>query len=89
MAVGNRHLGYKEALNDIEDRSPGSKFSFVHKFWSNAHEAFAGEAEEARDDLQPCSVCGAPTPGRTDVAVCAFCRMRARAVGEPIAIRET
>jgi uncharacterized protein (TIGR00269 family) len=85
MAVGNRHLGYKEALNDIEDRSPGSKFSFVHKFWSNAHEAFAGEAEEARDDLQPCSVCGAPTPS----GVCAFCRMRARAVGEPIAIRET
>jgi uncharacterized protein (TIGR00269 family) len=84
MAVGNRHLGYKEALNDIEDRSPGSKFSFVHKIWSNAHEAFAGEAEEARDDLQPCSVCGAPTPS----GVCAFCRMRARAVGEPIEIRE-
>ncbi len=28
----------------------------------------------------PCTSCGAPTPGD----VCAFCRMRARAVGEPI-----
>jgi recombinational DNA repair protein RecR len=41
------------------------------------------EVEEARDDLRPCSVCSAPTPGD----VCAFCRMRARAVGAPLALR--
>jgi hypothetical protein len=25
MAVGNKHLGYKDALNEIERESPGSK----------------------------------------------------------------
>ena len=28
MAVGNKHIGYKEALNEIETTSPGSKFAF-------------------------------------------------------------
>ena len=50
-----------------------------------AHEHFTGDLDEARDDLRACSVCGAPTPGE----VCAFCRMRARAVGEPIGIRSS
>jgi uncharacterized protein (TIGR00269 family) len=85
MAVGNKHLGYKEALNDIEERSPGSKAAFVMTFWERAHERFETEAEAARDELQMCSSCGAPTPGD----ICAFCRMRSRAVGEPITVRAT
>src|SRR4029079_2227398 len=28
MAAGNKHLGYKAALNDIEGPSPGSKWTF-------------------------------------------------------------
>ena len=32
MAAGNRHLGYKEALNDIEVTSPGSKAAFYFGF---------------------------------------------------------
>ena len=32
MADGNRHLHYKEALNGIEERSPGSKFTFYFGF---------------------------------------------------------
>ncbi len=32
MSVGNRHLGYKEALNEIEARSPGSKAAFYFGF---------------------------------------------------------
>jgi uncharacterized protein (TIGR00269 family) len=83
MAAGNRHLGYKTALNEIEERSPGSKAAFVFGFLERAHERFMDEVEDARDDLHPCSVCSAPTPGD----VCAFCRMRARAVGEPITVR--
>jgi tRNA(Ile)-lysidine synthase TilS/MesJ len=77
MAAGNRHLGYKAALNDIEERSPGSKAAFVAGFLERAHERFAGDASDERDDLRPCTECGAPTPGD----ICAFCRLRARAAG--------
>jgi tRNA-5-methyluridine54 2-sulfurtransferase len=82
MAAGNRHLAYKHALNDIEERSPGSKAAFVFGFLERAHDKFMSEVAETREELRPCSVCAAPTPGD----VCAFCRMRARAVGEPIAM---
>jgi uncharacterized protein (TIGR00269 family) len=82
MAVGNRHIGYKEALNDIEERSPGSKAAFVFNFLERAHERFLGDATEERAELQPCISCGAPTP----TEVCSFCRMRARATGAPIPV---
>jgi uncharacterized protein (TIGR00269 family) len=77
MAAGNRHLGYKEALNAIEERSPGAKAAFVFGFLDHAHERFAPDAQEEREQLRPCTVCGAPTPGD----VCAFCRLQARATG--------
>jgi uncharacterized protein (TIGR00269 family) len=80
MAVGNKHIGYKEVLNALEERSPGSKASFVHGFWDHAHEKFAGEAAEERAELGACRSCGAPTPGD----LCAFCRLRARATGTPL-----
>ena len=83
MAGGNRHLGYKNTLNEIEERSPGTKAAFVFGFLERAHERFTAEVDDARNELRPCAVCGAPTPGD----VCAFCRMRARAVGEPIGVR--
>jgi uncharacterized protein (TIGR00269 family) len=82
MAVGNRHIGYKEALNDIEERSPGSKAAFVFNFLERAHERFLVDATEEREELQPCISCGAPTP----TEVCSFCRMRARATGAPIPV---
>jgi uncharacterized protein (TIGR00269 family) len=74
MAGGNRHLGYKEVLNALEDRSPGSKAAFLFGFVERGHERFADDAAEERDDLRECTVCGAPTPGE----VCAFCRLRER-----------
>ena len=83
MAAGNRHIGYKEALNAIEERSPGSKAAFMFGFLDRAHARFAADAEEERADLRACSQCGAPTPGD----VCAFCRLRARATGAPIPVR--
>jgi len=43
-AAGNRHLGYKEALNDIEERSPGTKAAFVFGFFERAHERFMLES---------------------------------------------
>ncbi len=83
MAAGNRHLGYKNALNEIEERSPGTKAAFVFGFLERGHDRFMDQVDDAREDLRPCSICAAPTPG--DVS--AFCRMRARAVGAPIAVR--
>jgi uncharacterized protein (TIGR00269 family) len=75
MAEGNRHLGYKELLNDIEVRSPGSKAAFLFGFFDRAHRHFAAEQSEERDALRKCAQCGAPTP----LDVCAFCRLRERA----------
>ena len=72
MAAGNRHLGYKETLNALEDRSPGTKAAFLFGFLERGHERFAEDAAVERDELAECTVCGAPTPG----GVCAFCRLR-------------
>jgi len=77
MAEGNRHLGYKDVLNALEDRSPGTKAAFVFGFLDRVHERFAGDAAEERAALGECSVCGSPTTGD----VCAFCRLRERAGG--------
>jgi uncharacterized protein (TIGR00269 family) len=77
MADGNRHLGYKEVLNALEDRSPGSKAAFLFGFLDRAHDRFADVADAERDELVPCRGCGSPT---TD-DLCAFCKLRERAAG--------
>jgi uncharacterized protein (TIGR00269 family) len=75
MVAGNRHLGLKETLNAIEDRSPGTKAAFLFGFLERGHERFAADADGEREQLGSCITCGAPTPGD----VCAFCRLRERA----------
>jgi tRNA-5-methyluridine54 2-sulfurtransferase len=75
MAEGNRHTRYKEALNDIELTSPGSKHDFYFGFLDRAAAHFRQEAAEGRDELRACATCGAPTPAE----VCAFCRLVDRA----------
>ena len=82
MAAGNRHLGYKEALNAIETTSPGSKHDFYFGFLARASDHFQAEADADREALQPCQVCGAPTPSE----VCAFCRLVERAGGDPMPV---
>lgn len=77
MAEGNRHLGYKSALDEIERRSPGAKHAFYFGFLERAAERFAGQAEEERTALSSCAVCGSPTTSE----VCAFCRLVERAGG--------
>lgn len=74
MAEGNRHLGYKDVLNALEDRSPGAKAAFLFGFLDRAHDRFAVDADDERESLQACLVCGSPTTGD----VCAFCRLRDR-----------
>jgi len=75
MAVGNRHLGYKEALNAIEAQSPGAKAAFYTGFLEKASPLFTPLAEAEKDALGECTSCGAPTSGD----VCAFCRLVERA----------
>ena len=81
MALGNKHLGYKEALNAIEEQSPGSKEAFYSGFLSRAADRFAPTAEELADGtsvtIGVCIQCGAPSGGE----VCAFCRLLERAGG--------
>ncbi len=75
MAEGNKHLGYKEALNAIESESPGSKAAFYFGFLDKVSHHFRPEARSDQSELRPCSSCGAATTGD----VCAFCKLRARA----------
>jgi tRNA-5-methyluridine54 2-sulfurtransferase len=77
MAAGNRHLGFKEALNALEARSPGTKAAFYLEFLDKAAHLF--RSDEDRDALGTCSRCGAPASSE----VCAFCRLvdRAGSVG--------
>ena len=74
MAEGNRHLGFKEVLDALEDRSPGAKAAFVFGFVDRAHEYFTDDAGAEREGLRECVVCGSPTTSD----VCAFCRLRER-----------
>jgi tRNA-5-methyluridine54 2-sulfurtransferase len=85
MAAGNRHLGYKEALNAVEATSPGTKHDFYFGFLARAADRFAGEAAAEREHLVACERCGAPTPND----VCAFCRLAERAAGaQPVVLGE-
>ena len=71
MAAGNRHLGYKESLNGLEARSPGTKASFYLGFLERMAPILEGRSVAAADGLNRCSRCGSPTTGD----VCAFCRL--------------
>jgi uncharacterized protein (TIGR00269 family) len=85
MAAGNKHLGYKEALNAIEATSPGSKHAFYFGFLARAAGRFADAAPAEADHatLGICASCGSPTTGE----ICAFCRLVERTAGaEPITL---
>jgi tRNA-5-methyluridine54 2-sulfurtransferase len=83
MASGNRHLAYKEALNAIEARSPGSKHDFYFGYLARASELFREGIEQEQDELGDCERCGAPTPA----SVCAFCRLIDQAGGsQPVTL---
>ncbi len=78
MAAGNKHLGYKEALNDLERQSPGTKADFYVSFLKHAAHRFVDE-DDAKADMGTCNSCGSPASGET----CAFCRLVETAAGTP------
>lgn len=79
MVAGNTGLRYKEALNQIEATSPGTKHQLYFGFLDRGLPAFTqtddASAEGGAVDVHPCERCGAPTTAQ----VCAFCRLRALA----------
>ena len=77
MAEGNRHLGYKEALNAIEEQSPGTKHDFYFGFLDRAVDRFVPAVDEERGPVGSCVRCGAPA----NAEICAFCRLVERAGG--------
>jgi uncharacterized protein (TIGR00269 family) len=62
-------LQYKAVLNQLEQRSPGTKHSFVTGFMREGRKAFA---ETTSVQLKQCASCGYPTTGD----VCGFCRLQ-------------
>jgi tRNA-5-methyluridine54 2-sulfurtransferase len=77
MSAGNRHLGYKHALNEIEARSPGSKAAFYFGFLERLAPLVASAADDEKEGLHSCPGCGSPTVSE----VCAFCKLVERAGG--------
>lgn len=71
----NRHLAYKEALTDIEARSPGAKFAFYHEFLAKAADRFDDDETTGRDGLRNLRA----LRFSSESEVCAFCRLAERA----------
>jgi uncharacterized protein (TIGR00269 family) len=83
MAHGNKHLGYKDALNRIERESPGSKAAFYLGFLDRMAPLLAERSTGASGGLRRCERCGSPTTAE----VCAFCRLvDTAAAHEPVPV---
>ncbi|NJE25329.1 TIGR00269 family protein [Thermococcus sp. MV5] len=66
-ARGATTIEYKEILNQMEEKRPGTKISFV-KGYLRKKSLFGQELEKA--ELRACEVCGMPAQGEK----CSFCR---------------
>jgi uncharacterized protein (TIGR00269 family) len=78
LVDGNTQLRYKDAMNTIESRSPGTKAQFLFGFLDRGRPLFR---DEDAPELAPCTSCGQSTTG----TFCAFCRARAQVLGERLA----
>ncbi len=83
LVGGNTVLRYKDALNELERHSPGTKAQFLFGFLDRARDEHFSEPGHSDGDAISCSECGMPTsPPKgqaTDEPVrCAFCRTRGR-----------
>ncbi len=86
IAAGNKHIGFKEALNALEENSPGTKASYYLGFLDRMAPVLAGIAASGADSVTPCTRCGAPTGGE-EGSFCAFCRLVERSsTHEPVSV---
>jgi tRNA-5-methyluridine54 2-sulfurtransferase len=86
MVGGNTVLRYKDALNELERTSPGTKAQFLFGFLDRVQPAHFAQADHEAEALLDCTRCGMPTTGPRDATadvevVCAFCRTRGRLLG--------
>ena len=80
MAAGNKHLGYKEALNAIEADVAGHQARLLLRVpRPGVRAVHPGGRGGAGAAASACERCGAPTTGE----VCAFCRLVERATAVP------
>ena len=79
LVAGNTQLRYKEAMNAIEQTSPGTKAQFFLGYLDRGRPLFRSED---RAELRPCESCTQPTTGR----FCAFCRARAQILGHRLGV---
>ncbi len=72
MATGASSINYKNALNFLENQSPGTKQQLYYGFLREGKKHFAsGEDSETQVDSRSCEKCGQPTT----IEVCAFCHL--------------
>ncbi len=74
FSVGAASLFYKDLLNRIEERSPGTKWAFYSQFVHKVQPLLAGAISEP--ELRPCLRCGMPTTAE----ICVVCRMKTAAI---------
>ncbi len=85
LASGNRHIAYKEAMNLIEERSPGTKAAFYLSFLDRMAPLLKDHREDEIASLSHCTRCGSPTSSHD--SMCAFCRLQERSrVSEPVSV---
>jgi tRNA-5-methyluridine54 2-sulfurtransferase len=75
LVGGNTQLRYKDAMNQLESTSPGTKAQFFFGYLDRGAPLFASQDEV---ELVGCERCGQPTTGR----FCAFCRAQAQILSE-------
>ena len=68
---------FKEILNRIEEKFPGTKMKFYLEYLRKVYPKFR---ERKEGKLQPCKVCGEPSPAE----VCPVCRLKERIGGVKI-----
>ncbi len=71
MAIGNKHLEYKDVLNTMEVASPGAKHNFYFGFLDRAAVHFQGDDGGSDGELTRCTRCGSASSND----VCSFCRL--------------
>lgn len=69
-AVGAKSILFKDALNLLEQQSPGTKQAFLLGFFDKARPVFSADDPH---ELRPCIECEQPTTTER----CAFCRLMA------------